>query len=58
MCFVQSDSDEEFSMKGARVFRITKKRIVLLFFGGQIFWFEIKDTIILVVKKIASVLCE
>ena len=53
MCFVQSDSDEELSMKGARVFRITKNRIVLLFFGGQceLFWFEIKDTIILVVKK-------
>ena len=40
-------------MKGARVFRITKKRIVLLFFGGQceLFWFEIMDTIKLVVKK-------
>ena len=44
-------------MKGARVFRITKNRIVLLFFGGQceLFWFEIMDTIKLVVKKIVSV---
>ena len=40
-------------MKGARVFRITKTELCYCFFGGQceLFWFEIMDTIKLVVKK-------